>query len=347
MKITAGELCAILQGKLEGSADTLITHPAKIEDAGTGAVCFLANPKYLPYAYTTGASVLVVNESEVFTETLKPVLIRVPDAYAAFTSLLKQFGNTADQKKGIEQPVHIAASAVIASDAYIGAFTYIDEHVNIGKGVSVYPHCYIGAGCTIADGTTLHAGVYLYPKTRIGQRCIIHSGTVIGSDGFGFAPQADGSYQKIPQLGQVLIEDDVEIGACVTIDRATMGSTIIRSGVKLDNHIHIAHNVEIGAHTVVAAQTGVSGSTKIGKYCMIGGQVGFVGHITIADRSRINAQSGVSKSITREGKAWNGAPAFEYTASLRSESVYRNLPQLQQQLNTLLQQKETDKDTHG
>jgi UDP-3-O-[3-hydroxymyristoyl] glucosamine N-acyltransferase len=337
MKITAGELCNLLNGKLEGSADTIITHPAKIEEAGEGAVCFIANPKYLSFAYTTNASVLVVNESEIFTEKLKPVLIRVPDAYAAFTFLLQKFGNAINQKKGIEPSAVISASAQIADDVYIGAFTYIDDNARIAKGVKIYPHCYIGANTIIEEGSILYSGVHIYHDILIGSRCIIHSGSVIGSDGFGFAPQKDGSYQKIPQLGNVQIEDDVEIGACVTIDRATMGSTIIRKGVKLDNHIHIAHNVEIGEHTVIAAQTGVSGSTKIGKYCMIGGQVGFVGHITIADRSRINAQSGISKSIKEEGKAWNGAPAFEYTASLRSQSVYRNLPHLQQQIDFLIQ----------
>ncbi len=344
MKITAGELCALLNGKLEGFADTVITHPAKIEDAGQGSVCFLANPKYLPFAYTTGASVLVVNDSEIFTERLKPVIIRVPDAYAAFTFLLQKFGSTVSQKHGIEQPSNISTSVQIADDVYIGAFTYIDENVRIGRGVKIYPHCYIGANSVIEEGTTIYSGVQIYHDTKIGSRCMIHSGSVIGSDGFGFAPQKDGSYQKIPQLGNVQIEDDVELGACVTIDRATMGSTIIRKGVKLDNHIHIAHNVDIGEHTVIAAQTGISGSTKIGKYCMIGGQVGFVGHITIADRSRINAQSGISKSIKEEGKAWNGAPAFEYTASLRSQSVYRNLPQLQHQLDSLIQQASKNKE---
>lgn len=339
MKITAGELCALLNGKLEGDARAIITHPAKIEEAGEGAVCFLANSKYSQYAYTTRASVLVVNDTEAFTEKIKPTLIRVPDAYGAFTFLLQKFGDQTQKKKGIEQPSFIATTAIVHEDAYVSAFCYIDAKARIGKNVQIYPHCYIGADVVIEEGTTVYSGVQIYNGTSIGKNCIIHSGSVIGSDGFGFAPQKDGSYQKIPQLGNVVIEDDVELGACVTIDRATMGSTLIRRGVKLDNHIQVAHNVEIGEHTVIAAQTGISGSTKIGKYCLVGGQVGFVGHLTIADRSRINAQSGVSKSIKEEGKAWNGAPAFEYTASLRAQSVYRNLPLLQQQINNLLDQK--------
>ncbi len=338
MQIRAEELCALLSGKLEGDPNAIITHPAKIEEGGDGAVCFLANPKYIDFAYTTSASVLVANENEVFTKPVKATIIRVPDAYAAFTFLLQRFGSAVTPKRGIEQPSSISSTAQIAEDVYIGAFTYIDENARIAKGVKIYPHCYIGSHAVIEEGTTIYSGVQIYHDTKIGKRCVVHSGTVIGSDGFGFAPQKDGSYQKIPQLGNVVIEDDVELGSCVTVDRATMGSTIIRRGVKLDNQVHVAHNVEIGEHTVIAAQTGISGSTKIGKFCMIGGQVGFVGHITIADRSRINAQSGISKSIKEEGKAWNGAPAFEYTASLRSQSVYRNLPDLVKQFEQLKKQ---------
>jgi UDP-3-O-[3-hydroxymyristoyl] glucosamine N-acyltransferase len=335
MQISAAELCALLSGKLEGNPDIIITHPAKIEEAGEGAVCFIANPKYLPYVYTTKASVIVVNENVVFTDSIKATIIRVQDAYAAFTFLLQKFGAALSEKSGIEQPSFIHETASIGTGAYIGAFSYIGERVKLGAGVKIYPHAYIGDDCIIGDGSVIYSGVQIYHQTVMGKRVRVHSGSVIGSDGFGFAPQKDGSYAKIPQLGNVEIEDDVEIGACVTIDRATMGSTRICRGVKLDNQVHVAHNVEIGEHTVIAAQTGISGSTKIGKRCMIGGQVGFVGHITIADGSRINAQSGVSKSIKEANKAWNGAPAFEYTASLRSQSIYRNLPGLLKEIESL------------
>lgn len=338
MQIRAAELCALLNGRLEGNPDAIITHPAKIEEGGEGAVCFLANPKYLDFAYTTKASVLVANESEVFTKPVQATIIRVPDAYAAFTFLLQKFGSVTEEKRGIEQPSFIHSTVQLGDNIYIGAFAYLGARVKVGNHVKIYPHCYIGDDCEIGDHSVLYPGVQLYHQTKLGKYVIVHSGTVIGSDGFGFAPQKDGTYSKIPQLGNVIIEDDVELGSCVTIDRATMGSTVIRRGVKLDNQVHVAHNVEIGEHTVIAAQSGISGSTKIGKHCMIGGQVGFVGHISIADGSRINAQSGVSKSIKEPNKAWNGAPAFEYTASLRSQSVYRNLPDLVKQFEELKRQ---------
>jgi len=344
IKITAAELCQLLNGTLEGNPSAVITHPAGIEQGGEGAVSFIANPKYLPFAYSTKASVIVVNESDVFTETLRPTVIRVKDAYAAFTSLLQKFGAT-QHKSGVEQPSFIDTTAKLGEDIYIGAFSYIGKNSSLGNGVKVYPNVTIGDDCTIGDHTVLYSNATISHKTKIGTNCTVHSGCVIGSDGFGFAPQQDGSYQKIPQLGNVVIEDNVEIGSNTTIDRATMGSTILRQGVKIDNLVQIAHNVEIGEHTVIAAQTGISGSTKIGKRCVIGGQVGIVGHIEIADGTKINAQSGVAKSITKTGTAITDSPAFEYNDALRSQVVYRHLPQMEKRLRkleTMLEQKEVN-----
>ncbi|MGB3075399.1 MAG: UDP-3-O-(3-hydroxymyristoyl)glucosamine N-acyltransferase, partial [Chitinophagales bacterium] len=261
-----------------------------------------------------------------------PVVIRVAHPYIAFTSVLQKFNKPHDKLIGTEEPSFIHESASIGSDAYIGAFSYIGKNVQLGDNVKIFPNVYLGEGVTVGNDTVLYPGTKIYRNCKIGKSCIVHSGAVIGADGFGFAPQPDGSYMKVPQLGNVVVEDDVEIGSNTSIDRATLGSTIIRRGAKLDNLVQIAHNVEIGEHTVIAAQTGISGSTKIGKHCMIGGQVGFVGHIEIADGSRINAQSGISKSIKEKNKAWNGAPAFEYTASLRSQSIFRNLPELEKRV---------------
>jgi UDP-3-O-[3-hydroxymyristoyl] glucosamine N-acyltransferase len=326
MQITAQELCNLLNGKLEGNPLAIITHPAKIEEGDNGAICFLANPKYKEHIYESNATVIVVNESEIFNQNIKATLIRVKDAYSAFTFLLNQFGSVINEKVGIEQPVFIDSTSIYGSDVYIGAFCYIGKNVRIGNKVKLYPHVTISDNSIIGDNTIIYSNVSIYHDSLIGNNCIIHSGTVIGCDGFGFAPQIDKTYKKIPQLGNVIIEDDVEIGANVSIDRATMGSTIIRKGVKLDNQIQIAHNVEIGEHTVIAAQSGVSGSTKIGKYCIVGGQVGFIGHINIADGTKINAQSGISKTITESDKAWSGSPAFEYASWLKSSVVFKSLP---------------------
>jgi len=341
IKLTAAELCQLLNGKLEGNPNAVITHPAGIDNGNEGAVSFLSNPKYLPFVYTTKSSVIVVNESEVLSQAVTPTVIRVKDAYTAFTSLLQKFGAT-QHKTGIEQPSFVDANASIGNDVYIGAFAYVGKNTSLGNNVKVYPNVTIGDDCTIGDNTVLYSKSTIYHKTIIGTNCTIHSGAVIGSDGFGFAPQQDGSYKKIPQLGNVIIEDNVEIGSNTTIDRATMGSTVIHQGVKLDNLVQIAHNVEIGEHTVIAAQTGVSGSTKIGKRCVIGGQVGIVGHIEIADGTRINAQSGVAKSITKTGTAITDSPAFDYNDALRSQVVYKQLPQLEKrirQLEAMLQEK--------
>lgn len=332
MKYSSAELANLLNGKLEGDEKIIISQPARIEDAREGEVSFIANPKYTEFAYTTKASLLVVPTDLVFEKKINCALIRVADSYSSFGKILQLFNVVAEEKTGVEQFSFVDYSAKLAENTYVGSFAYIGKNVTVGKNSKVYPHAFIGDGCVIGENTIIFSGVKIYHNCVVGNHVIIHSGVVIGSDGFGFAPQKDGSFAKVPQLGNVIIENDVEIGSNTTIDRATMGSTKICHGVKLDNLVQIAHNVEIGEHTVIAAQTGVSGSTKIGKHCMIGGQVGFVGHITIADGTKINAQSGISKSITEPGKAWNGAPAFNYNDSLRSYSIFRKLPELEKRI---------------
>ncbi len=334
MQFTALQVATLIKGKIEGNPEAKVSHVAKIEEAGEGSLSFIANPKYEEYLYTTKASVIIINDALEVREKVKPVLIRVKDAYSSFAFLLEKYNEIISRsgKNGIEQPSFVSKTASIGKDTYIGAFTYIGENVIIGDRVRIYPGCYIGDNVVINEDSRLFAGVKVYDSCSLGSRVVIHSGTVIGGDGFGFAPQKDGSYKKVPQIGNVIIEDDVEIGANTTIDRATMGSTIIRKGVKLDNLIQIAHNVEIGENTVIAAQSGISGSTKVGKNCIIGGQVGMVGHIQIADGTRINAQSGLSKSVTTANAALTGSPAFDYKSSLKSQAIFRNLPELQQRL---------------
>ena len=337
MQFTAQQIATLLQGRIEGDPNAKVNNVARIEEAVTGCLSFISNPKYEEYLYTSKASIIIVNESLEITQPVKPTLIRVTDAYSGFAFLLEKYNEmiSGGSKTGIEQPSYISPTATIGKDVYIGAFTYIGENVVICNGVKIYPGCYIGNNTTINDDSKIYAGVKIYDECHLGCRVIIHSGTVIGGDGFGFAPQPDGTYKKIPQIGNVIIEDDVEIGTNTSVDRATMGSTIIRKGVKLDNLIQVAHNVEIGEHTVIAAQTGISGSAKVGKNCVIGGQVGLVGHIHIADGTRINAQSGVSKSVTNPNITLNGSPAFEYKSSLKSQAIFRNLPELQQRLQKL------------
>lgn len=338
MHFTAQQIAAIINAQIEGDATATVHDFAKIEEGRSGAISFLANSKYLPYLYTCTSSVIIINESLKLEQPVSATLLRVPDAYQAFAVLMEHYNKlitAGNIKKGVEQPVYISSSARLGSDIYVGAFAYIGDNVVIGNYTRIYPGAYIGDGVTIGDHTVIYAGVRIYQQCNLGNKVIIHAGAVIGADGFGFAPQEDGSYKKIPQIGNVIIEDEVEIGAGTTIDRATMGATIIRKGVKLDNLIQIAHNVEIGEGTVIAAQTGISGSTKIGRHCMIGGQVGIVGHIQIADGTRINAQSGVAKSITQPNQVLNGSPAFDYHATLKSQAVFRKLPQLQQEVDSL------------
>lgn len=337
MEITASKIAKLVNGAIVGNPDIIVTQPAKIEEASATSISFIANPKYEQYAATTKAGVLIVNDSFQYTDDINATLILVKDAYTAFTKILEMFVKGRFSKTGIEEKAFVAASAKIGNNVYVAGFAYISERAIIGNNVKIMPHVFIGEDAVIGDNTIIHSGVNIYHDCVVGSNCILHSGVVIGSDGFGFAPLEDGSYQKIPQLGNVVVEDCVEIGANTTIDRATMGSTIIRKGVKLDNLITIAHNVEIGTNTVIAAQTGVSGSTKLGNNCIVAGQVGFVGHITIADGSRFGAQSGIGKSITEPNKAWFDSPAFEYHRSLKSRAIYRNLPELEKRVRTLEQ----------
>ena len=337
MQFTAQQIATLVQGRLEGNPEAKVTNVAKIEEADHGSLSFIANPKYEEFIYTSQAAIVIVNESFVIERAVNPTLIRVKDAYDAFAQLLEKYNEiiSGAGKTGIEQPSYISPTAKLGKDVYVGAFSYIGENAVIGDGVKIYPGCYIGNNVVVGEQSKIYAGVKVYDECRLGCCVVIHSGTVVGGDGFGFAPQHDGTYRKIPQIGNVVIEDDVEIGANTTIDRATMGSTVIKKGVKLDNLIQIAHNVEIGENTVIAAQTGVSGSTKVGRNCVIGGQVGIVGHIHIADGTKINAQSGLSKSISNPYTVLNGSPAFEYKSSLKSQAIFRNLPELQQRLMKL------------
>jgi UDP-3-O-[3-hydroxymyristoyl] glucosamine N-acyltransferase len=336
MQFTAAQIATIINGKTEGDANAAVSSFGKIEEAQKGQLSFLANPKYEEYLYTTGASVIIINESLELKKPVNATLVRVADAYVAFATLLETYQQLqAQQLTGIQQPVYIDAAAKMGEQVYIGAFAYIGEKVIVSDGVKIYPNAYVGNNTTIGENSIIHPGVKIYHNTVIGKNVTIHAGTVIGGDGFGFAPQADGSYKKVPQMGNVVIEDNVEIGANTTIDRATIGSTIIKAGAKLDNLLQIAHNVEVGNNAVIAAQAGISGSTKIGNNVMIGGQAGIVGHIQIADGSKINAQSGVSKSIKTPNTAVTGSPAFDYTAALRSQAVARNLPGLEQRIKAL------------
>jgi UDP-3-O-[3-hydroxymyristoyl] glucosamine N-acyltransferase len=337
MQFSALQIATHINGRIEGDPDAWVASVAKIEEAGEGQLSFVANPKYEEYLYTTRASILIINEDLPVNGQVAPTLIRVKDAYNGFASLLQLYNEMISRstKRGIEQPAHVPESTILGNEVYIGAFSYIGEGVRLGDGVRVYPGSYVGDNVVIGEYAQIFPGVKIYDGCLLGARVIVHSGTVIGADGFGFAPQADGSYKKIPQIGHVIIEDDVEIGSNTTIDRATMGTTIIRKGVKLDNLIQIGHNAEVGENTVIAAQTGISGSTKVGKGCLIGGQVGIVGHIQLADGTRINAQSGLSKSVEIPNTTLNGSPAFDYRTSLKSQAIYRNLPELQQRVSQL------------
>jgi UDP-3-O-[3-hydroxymyristoyl] glucosamine N-acyltransferase len=332
MQFTAQQISFMLNGTVEGDPNVSVNQLAKIEEAGPGSLSFLANPKYEQYLYTTNASIVIVNNDLVLSEPVKGSLIRVENAYTAFTILLEQYNTLKLNKTGIEQPSFIHPSAKIGKDAYVGAFAYIGPNVVIGDNCKIYPNTYIADGVVIGNNVTFYAGVKVYFDCNIGNRVIVHSGTIIGGDGFGFAPNPNGSYTKVSQIGNVIIEDDVEIGANTTIDRATLGSTIIRRGVKLDNLIQIAHNVEIGSDTVVAAQTGISGSAKIGENCIIGGQVGIVGHISIAKGTQIQAKSGISRVIDVENKKWAGSPASAYTDHMRSQVVLTRLPDLEKKI---------------
>ena len=333
MQFTAAQIAMIVNGKIEGNADAAVSSFGKIEEAKAGELAFLANPKYEEYLYSTQASIIIINESQELKQPVSATLIKVADAYSAFATLLDKYQQMLRQQMtGIQQPVYIDASAKVGENVFIGAFAWLGEKVIIGDGAKIYPNVYLGDNVIVGKNSTIFPGVKIYHDCKIGNNVTIHAGTIIGSDGFGFAPQADGTFKKVPQIGNVVIEDGVEIGANTTIDRATIGSTLIKAGAKLDNLLQIAHNVEIGNNSVIAAQAGISGSTKIGNNVMIGGQVGIVGHLQIADGSKINAQSGVSKSIKTPNTAVTGSPAYDYTAALRSQVAARNLPELEKKV---------------
>lgn len=327
MKFTAEQIAGILDGEVVGNPNAEVFKLAKIEEGTEGSLTFLANPKYASYIFTTEATITIVNKTFETEQEIKTTLIKVEDAYKSFSKLLEYYNQVKLMKSGIEQPSMISENVTYGEGLYLGSFCYIGKNVTIGKNAKIYPNSFIGDNVVIGDDCVFFAGVRIYSETIIGNNCTVHSGTIIGSDGFGFAPQEDGSYVKVPQIGNVVIEDDVEIGSCTTIDRATLGSTIIKKGVKLDNQIQIAHNVEIGENTVIAAQTGIAGSTKIGKNCMIGGQVGFAGHLVIGDNVKIQAQSGIGKNLS-EGEVVQGSPAFNYGDFSKSYVHFRNLPKI-------------------
>jgi UDP-3-O-[3-hydroxymyristoyl] glucosamine N-acyltransferase len=334
MIFTAGQIAGILEGEVEGNPEIAVHKVAKIEEGEKGSLTFLANPKYTPYIYTTKASVTIVNKDFTPEQAIFTTLIKVDDAYESFSKLLEYYDKVKSAKVGVEQPSYLAESASYGENLYMGAFSYVGEHVVMGEGVKIYPHAYVGENVRLGNNVTLFAGAKVYSDTIIGDNCVIHSGAIVGSDGFGFVPNKDGIFNKIPQTGNVILENDVDVGAGTTIDRATLGSTILRRGVKLDNQIQIAHNVEIGEHTVIAAQTGIAGSAKIGKRCLIGGQVGIVGHIIIGDDVRIQAQSGIGRNI-KDGEILQGSPALAYGDYNKSYVHFKNLPKIVTQINEL------------
>jgi len=335
MKFTARQIAEALSGTLEGNPSVEVSSLSKIEEGKKGTLTFLANPKYTQYIYHTEASIVIINEDFIPEKEISATLIRVKDAYSAFAQLLELYQQSKEKRSGISSQAFIAANATVGKNVYIGAFVSIGDHAVIEDDVLIYPHTSIGNHCKIGNATKIFSGVSIYDECEVGNECTIHAGAIIGADGFGFAPQDDNVYNKIPQIGNVIIEDRVEIGANTTIDRATIGSTIIRKGAKIDNLIQIAHNVEVGENTVIAAQTGISGSTKIGKNCMIGGQVGIIGHLTIADGVKIAAQAGVGKSITEENAIVEGSPAFNIRDYQRSYVHFRRLDTLVKRVNEL------------
>ena len=334
MKFTAQQIAEILEGDVVGNPEEEVFKLSKIEEGEKGSLTFLSNPKYTPYIYTTQASVAIVNRDLTLDAETSATLIRVDNAYKSFSRLLEFYNEVKNNKSGIEQPSFRSDSAKIGENPYFGAFSYVGENVVIGDNVKIYPQVYIGDNVCIGDNTTVFSGVKIYSESVIGENCKIHSGSIIGSDGFGFAPDENGEFKAVPQIGNVIIEDNVDIGSNSTIDRATLGSTIIRKGVKLDNQIQIAHNVEVGKNTVIAAQTGIAGSTKVGANCMIGGQVGIVGHVTIGNSVKIQAQSGITKNI-KDGEAVQGTPAFGYNDFNKSYVYFRNLPKIVASVNEM------------
>lgn len=340
MEFTAAAIAGFLKGEIDGNPEIVVNTVAKIEEGHPGALSFLANPKYEHYLYTTASSVVLVNKTFKATAPVGATLIRVENAYEAFASLLRMVDQARPRKKGVHPTAIIEPTAKIGLDVYIGPYAYIGENCIIGDNCSLYPHVYIGDNTRLGNNCTLNAGVKIYHDCILGEGCTVHAGSVIGSDGFGFAPQSDTEFMKIPQIGNVIIEDHVEIGANVAIDRATMGSTLIRKGVKIDNLIQIGHNVEIGENTVMAGQTGIAGSTKVGKNCMFAGQVGIAGHLKIADGTKIGAKAGVAGSIKEENSIVTGLPAIEHRLFLRASVIFRKLPELKEKIDKL--EKEMD-----
>jgi UDP-3-O-[3-hydroxymyristoyl] glucosamine N-acyltransferase len=334
MKFTAAQIAGILEGDVIGNPDVEVSKLSKIEEGTEGSLTFLANPKYKPYIYSTQASITIVNKTFEAENKITTTLIKVEDAYKSFSKLLEYYNQIKLNKSGIEQPSHISESSKCGENVYIGAFSYIGNHAIIADNVKIFPGSYIGDNVTIGENTVIFAGVKIYSDCVIGSNCVINSCAVIGADGFGFAPNENGEYSKVPQTGNVIIEDFVDIGAATTIDRATLGSTIIRKGVKLDNQIQIAHNVEIGRNTVIAAQTGIAGSTKIGENCQIGGQVGIIGHLTIGNNVKIQAQSGITRTI-KDNEILQGSPAFGYGDFNKSYVYFKNFPKIVKDMNEI------------
>lgn len=336
MEFTVKQIATLIEGEIAGNEAVAINNLAKIEEGRPGDISFLSNPKYEPHLYTTQASAVIVNRSFQPQRPVSATLIFVENSYSAFTRLLEEYHRqTSFARVGVEQPAFAGDGTTFGEQTYRGAFSYIGRNCRIGHNVKIYPHAYVGDNVSIGDNTIVHTGVRILNNCVIGQHCTIHPNAVIGSEGFGFAPQPDGTYKSIPQLGNVILEDYVNVGSGTTIDCATMGSTIIRRGAKLDNLIQIGHNVEIGQNTVIAAQTGISGSTKIGDNCVIAGQVGFAGHLTIANGTKVGAQSGVGKSVSEEGTSLNSSPAFGLKESMRSLAVFRHLPDLERRVTEL------------
>jgi|TARA_Y100000385_G_scaffold291884_2_gene373549 UDP-3-O-[3-hydroxymyristoyl] glucosamine N-acyltransferase len=334
VKFTATQIAEILDGKIVGNPEIEVSKLAKIEEGTAGTLTFLSNPKYTPYIYTTKSSITIVNNDFQPEHDISTTLIKVEDSYKAFSKLLHYYNQVKNNKLGIESPSFKSDTASHGTDVYLGAFSYLGNDVKLGNNVKIYPHVFVGDNVIIGDNTTIYSGVKIYSETQIGNNCIINSGAVIGADGFGFTPNENGEFQKVPQTGNVIIEDNVDIGSSTTIDRATLGSTVIRKGVKLDNQIQIAHNVEIGENTVIAAQTGIAGSTKIGKYCLIGGQVGIAGHLTIGDHVKVQAQTGVGHRV-KDGEKLYGSPAIDYGNYVKSYVHFKNLPKIVKQLDDL------------
>ena len=334
MKFTAEQIAEILEGEVVGDPNTEVSKLSKIEEGTNGSLTFLANPKYTPYIYTTKASITIVDKTFDPENDIVTTLIKVDDAYLAFSKILEYYNSVKLNKVGVEQPSFISESSKQGDNIYIGAFSYVGDNVVLGDNVKIFPNAYIGDNVEIGDNTVVFSGAKIYSETIIGKNCVINSGAIVGADGFGFAPNTDGSYSKIPQIGNVIIEDFVDIGAATTIDRATLGATIIREGVKLDNQIQIAHNVEIGKNTVIAAQTGVAGSTKIGENCKIGGQVGIAGHITIGNNVKVQAQSGIGRHV-KDNEVLQGSPALTLSDYNKSYVHFKNLPKIVKNINDL------------